>query len=97
MKLDFDKPFLDFDEKPILLNDKPLHMGEILSLNLRRHTKGDSSKLFYWAKKLHNKEVLDLDPTDATLLRNLVESLEIEVLYRAQWVKVFIDAKDVKD
>lgn len=96
MILDFNKPFLDLSDSPIIVDGQPLNMAIALANHLQRQTKGDACKFFYWAKKLNKRHLLDLDPTDMGVLKALIEGLELEAIYKAQWQEVLLNAKEVK-
>lgn len=96
MLLDFNKPFLDLNEVPIISEGQQVNMAIALANHLQRQTKGDACKFFYWAKKLNKRHLLDLDPTDLGVLKALIEGLELEAIYKAQWQEVILNAKEAK-
>lgn len=89
--LDFTKPLVGLDGS--IIRDetgKELSLGKLLSGQLANANKGDALKLFTWAQKLYNDQPLDLDPSDRTTLKDLINSNEtLTVLAKAQLLSVF--------
>jgi hypothetical protein len=73
----------DFEEKSITL-------GRLLSSQLAQANKGDALKMFTWAQKCYAGEVLDLDPSDESTLKEFIKGNEqLTVLAKAQLLSVF--------
>jgi hypothetical protein len=90
--LDFTKHLVGLDGQPIKDADGPISLGKLLSGQLAFTNKGDALKLFTWAQKLYKDEPLDLDPSDASTLKEFIKSNEqLTVLAKAQLLEVFKD------
>lgn len=84
MKLDFNFNLRGLDGQEFKEN-----AGQLLSTVLANLNKGNSTKLFDWALKLYNKQPLEIDDTDADVLKELIESTEhLTILSKAQMIKV---------
>jgi hypothetical protein len=57
---------------------------------LVQSSKGDAIKLWFWAQKLFIGEELELDPSDAEILKNFIkDSDSITILAKAQALACF--------
>jgi hypothetical protein len=67
-------------------------LGKMLANQLAFTGKGDALKLFNWAQKMYNGEVLDLDKSDEGVLKEFIKNNEqLTVLAKAQLLTVFKD------
>ncbi len=91
--LDFTKELLGLDGIAVKDQDnKVITLGKLLSSQLASANKGDALKLFTWAQKCYNGEVLDLDPSDTATLKEFIKNNEsLTVLAKAQLLSVFKD------
>jgi hypothetical protein len=91
--LDFNKPLKGLDGKEVIGPDeKPINLGQFLASQLASAGKGDALKMFTWAQKVYNGEVLDLDPSDASTLKEFIKANDsMTVLAKAQLLNVFKD------
>lgn len=97
MKLTFDFKFKGFDGKA---SEQAAHAGEILGNLLASDTqnKHNAVRYFGWALKFHNKEGVDLEKADQTLLKEFIESAEgLTALMRAQLLEHIEEAKENAD
>ena len=87
---------LDFNLKDLSGNEiKDAHAGKLVASALSQSNKGNSIKLFDWAMKLWNKEVLELDDTDFNVLKAFIsESEYMTVLAKGQIVKFLDNGKE---
>ena len=86
MKLDLNKSVIDLAGKELPNSN----MGKLLASMLVNGTKGDPMKLFHWAQKLYAGELLELDPTDAEVLKTIIrENDQITILSKAQMLACF--------
>lgn len=66
---------LDFNLKDLSGVDIPnAHAGQNVAQALASANEGNSIKLFDWATKLYNKQTLEIDDTDVTVLKAFVEN-----------------------
>ncbi len=91
--LDFTKELVGLDGIAVKDQDnKVITLGKLLSSQLASANKGDALKLFTWAQKCYNGEVLDLDPSDTTTLKEFIKNNEfLTVLAKAHLLGVFKD------
>ena len=91
--LDFNKPLKGLDGKEVIgPDDKAINLGQFLANQLASAGKGDALKMFTWAQKIFNGDVLDLDPSDSATLKEFIKSNEtMTVLAKAQLLSVFKD------
>jgi len=91
--LDFNQALKGLDGSEVL-NEKnePLTVGRLLSTQLASASKGDALKLFGWAQKLYNGEVLDIDKSDESTLKEFIKGCDsLTILAKAQMLSVFKD------
>lgn len=93
LMLDFNKPLCGLDGKSVTdVDGKEITLGKLLSGQLASSNKGDALKLFTWAQKCFNGEKLELDPSDASTLKDFIKNNEtLTVLAKAQLLSVFKD------
>lgn len=91
--LDFNKPLKGLDGKEVIgPDDNAINLGQFLAGQLASAGKGDALKMFTWATKIYNGESLDLDPSDASTLKEFIKSNEtMTVLAKAQLLSIFKD------
>jgi hypothetical protein len=91
--LDFNQSLKGLDSKEIKdEKDEVITLGKMLANQLAFTGKGDALKLFNWAQKMYNGEVLDLDKSDEGVLKEFIKSNEqLTVLAKAQLLSVFKD------
>lgn len=66
------------------------YIGKIVAQTLISTAKGDALKFWYWANKLYQGESLDLDPTDAEVLKNFIRDNDtMTILVKAQALACF--------
>ena len=59
--------------------------GQVLANAISQSNKGQAIKLWDWALKAHNGQMLELDKADTDLLKSIVESNEVlSILSKAQ-------------
>jgi len=91
MKLDFNHPLVDLDGKEI----EGTNIGKTLAQQLIQSNKGDAMKFLELAMKLHKGEVVDLDTSDQTLIKDFVKNLDTIInLAKAQILSIFEKAKN---
>lgn len=84
--INLNKTLLDLDGKEI----EGGNIGKLVAQTLVSAGKGDALKFWHWANKMHNGEVLDLDPTDAEVLKNFIKENEtLTILVKAQALECF--------
>lgn len=67
-------------------------LGKLLANQLAFSSKGDALKIFNWAQKMYAGEVLELDKSDESTLKDLIKNNEqLTVLAKAQLLSVFKD------
>lgn len=90
MKLDFNQPIVGLDGTVI----EGSNMGKILADQLAISTKGNALKYWEMATKLHRGEVIDLDQSDQSSVKEFIEKHEsMPNLTKAQMLLVFIDTE----
>lgn len=91
--IDFNGLLLGLDGQPIKdEKNESLTLGKLLANQLAFSGKGDALKIFNWAQKMYNGEVLELDKSDETTLKDLIKNNEqLTVLAKAQMLTVFKD------
>lgn len=91
--LDFTKQLVGLDGITVKdQDDNGVTLGKLLSGQLASSNKGDALKLFTWAQKCYNGEILDLDPSDTATLKDFIKNNEaLTVLAKAQLLSVFKD------
>lgn len=70
MKVNLNKSLLTLEG--VELQDA--NIGKIVANAFSQITQGDALKIMSWAKKLHNGEELDLDPSDAITFKDLINN-----------------------
>lgn len=85
MILDFDRPVIDIDDKPM----PGTNIAQILARHLAYGTAVNSQKAIFWAKKLRKGEALDLDPTDQQMLKTDIHNMDIPNITKANALEVF--------
>lgn len=87
MRLNFDFQIKNLDGKDYEGDDN--HCGRILANFLQALNKGNSLKLWDWARTIWRKEPLEIDRVDADVLKELVETSEqLPVITKAQIIEV---------
>lgn len=89
--LDFNQSMKGLDGTEVKdMDGSFITLGKLLSSQLASTNKGDALKLFTWAQKCYNGEVLDLDPSDESTLKDFIKNNEsLTVLAKAQLLSVF--------
>ena len=64
--------------------NRPLVASDLVSRKLFNMPTKHAVKIGYWAEKLFKKEVLELDPTDAKLLKEAISSFGLGAGIEAQ-------------
>jgi len=86
MKLDFNKALVDLDGKEI----ENTNLGKVLAQQLVQTNKGDALKFWEIALKLQKGEVIDLDTSDQTLIKDFIKSADtLSNMGKAQILLVF--------
>ena len=86
LKIDLNKAITDLDGKEI----EGSNLGKLVAQMLVSASKGDALKYMSWALKLHNGEILELDPTDKDLLKGFIKDHEqLTILSKAQMLECF--------
>lgn len=86
MKINMNMPILGLDGKEL----PESNIGKLVAQILAGSSKGDALKYFHWAQKLYSGEALDLDPSDAELLKNFIkDSEQLTILAKAQALACF--------
>jgi len=84
--INFNKNLLDLDGKEI----EGANIGKVVAQSLISGGKGDALKFWHWANKMYQGEALDLDPTDAEVLKNFIKENEtMTILVKAQALECF--------
>ena len=90
MKLDFNQPIVGLDGTVI----EGSNMGKILADQLAISTKGNALKFWEMATKLHSGEIIDLDQSDQSTVKEFIEKHDtLPNLTKAQLLLVFIDTE----
>lgn len=91
--LDFNQALHGLDGEDVKdMDGKEVTVGKLLAGQLASANKGDALKMFTWAQKVYNGEGLDLDPSDASTLKDFIKNNEtLTVLAKAQMLSVFKD------
>lgn len=71
MKIDLNFELLNLQGDPFKGN---MMASRLLAEQLANATTGDPLKLYYWAEKLYNGKVLELDPSDIETLVSFIKS-----------------------
>jgi hypothetical protein len=74
MKLNFNFQLKGLDGKQVAGDDN--HAGKVLANALSLSNKGNAIKLYDWALKLFNKQTIEVDDTDFSVLFAFVETSE---------------------
>lgn len=86
MKINMNIAILDLEGKEL----PDSNIGKLVAQMLVQTSKGDALKFFHWAQKLYAGEKLDLDPSDAELLKNFIKDHDqITILVKAQALTCF--------
>lgn len=86
MKLDFNFNLTDLDGKDI----ENANAGKLLANTLAQQAKGDALKFWEWALALNKGEIVDLDTSDQTTLKNFIKDSEsLAILAKGQLLQVF--------
>jgi len=86
MKVDFNKPLIDLEDKPI----EDFNIGKNLATLLAQNTKGDCIKLTDWARQIYKGEVIDLDNADQITMKEFIKSAEISNILKSQLLECLI-------
>lgn len=80
---------LDFNLKDLAGVEIPdAHAGQNVAQALASANEGNSIKLFDWATKLYNKQELEIDDTDAGVLKAFIENTKfLTVLAKGQLIE----------
>lgn len=90
MKLDFNKALVDLDGKEI----ENTNLGKVLAQQLVQTNKGDALKFWEIALKLQKCEVIDLDTSDQTLIKDFIKATDtLSNMGKAQILLVFDTSK----
>lgn len=94
MKLNFNKTVTALDgEKVKDEHNKEVNLAKIIAHHLATSNKGDALKLFSWALKLQNGEVLDLDKSDQNTFKDFINESSLNNLVKYQ-VLIEFDQKE---
>ena len=86
MKLNFNFNLTDLDGLPI----ENANAGKLLANTLAQQAKGDALKFWDWALALNKGEIINLDTSDQTVLKNFIkESDALAILAKGQLLQVF--------
>ena len=86
MKLNFNFNLTDLDGLPI----ENANAGKLLANTLAQQAKGDALKFWEWALALNKGEIINLDTSDQTVLKNFIkESDALAILAKGQLLQVF--------
>jgi hypothetical protein len=86
MKLDFNFELKSLDGQVI----ENANAGKLIANSLVSETKGDALKYWDWANKLYTGKSLDIDLSDAEVLKNFIKQHEgFTVLLKAQILPLF--------
>ena len=86
MKLNFNFNLTDLDGQPI----ENANAGKLLANTLAQQAKGDALKFWEWALALNKGEIINLDTSDLTVLKNFIkESDALAILAKGQLLQVF--------
>ena len=86
MKLNFNFNLTDLDGLPI----ENANAGKLLANTLAQQAKGDALKFWEWALALNKGEIINLDTSDLTVLKNFIkESDALAILAKGQLLQVF--------
>jgi hypothetical protein len=86
MKLDLNFELKNLEGQPI----ENANVGKLIANTLISETKGDALKYFDWANKLYAGKTLDIDLSDAEVLKNFIKNHEgFTVLLKAQILPLF--------
>lgn len=90
--LDFNQTLKGLDGQIVKDGETPITLGKLLANQLAFNNKGDALKIFSWAQKMYNGEILDLDKSDESTLKDLIKNNEqLTILAKAQILEVFKD------
>jgi len=85
------------DGKPIFVKGPPLTVGSVLStlLTVKKQEQFNTLKAYALAQRFYKKDSADIDDSDFSALRDIVEKNEVFIpLVTAQTLQALIDAKD---
>ena len=86
MKLNFNFNLTDLDGLPI----ENANAGKLLANTIAQQAKGDALKFWEWALALNKGEIINLDTSDQTVLKNFIkESDALAILAKGQLLQVF--------
>lgn len=81
MKIDLNKNVKELDGSEI----PNANMGKIIAQTLIQQHEGDPLKYWFWANKLYNGEVLDLDKSDKEVFMKFVKNTTaLPIITKAQ-------------
>jgi hypothetical protein len=90
-KINFDSVIYNLDGSA--MNDgsgEAYIISKTLANNLVNGSKGDTIKLYDWAKELYKSGSLELDRQDFQVLKEIVERMEnVSILWKAQTLNCF--------
>jgi hypothetical protein len=90
MKLDFNKSLLSLDGQPF----ENSNMGKILANSLVNSNKGDAMKFWEIALKLNKGEIVDLDSSDQSTIKEFIKTNDsLPNITKAQILLVFENGK----
>jgi hypothetical protein len=88
-KFNFNLPANGLNGLPLQNTDATeLHLGQVLAMQLSNQTSGDSIKTYQWALDLYNKQELELDLSDQKTLRDIIISLQLANIVKAQLLMI---------
>lgn len=86
MKVNLDKQFKNLSGLDFTGDEN--HMGKVLAQAIIMSNRSNSIKLYDWSLKLYNKVELEIDETDFTMLKEIIDSTDLlNVLCKAQLLK----------
>ena len=97
MKLDTNSPIVDLDNKPIMIDEKPLTIGRLVSEILTQvpNDTWKPLKALAVSQRFHSGETIDLDDSDASDLRQIIENNKThKPLVLGRILQILIDSKD---
>lgn len=90
MKLDFNKPLVGLDDKPVFENGAEQNIGKLLASLLVSGATGDIFKFYDWAKEIYAGRTIDLDKSDQETLKKFIsDAAQITILSKAQLLECF--------
>lgn len=99
MTLDFTKPFLDMDEKPVISDGKPITLNKFLAQLLSQDIGGGSKDAFKIdaamriAKELHKGNSVDVTDSESELLTEVILNSQAVISLKHQLLAVVREVK----